>query len=161
LRIAVVTALSLALAIAIEPPRPVERIQLPAAIAIGTFSGSMLFSTLAGRLPRLHIVAPASVLVARVGFFGLWAANEEVVWRRVVLGELLGAGVVPAFAASTVGFALVHRTRRGVHLCTGGVFGLLYLATGVLASSIAAHWAYNVLVADIVDRDRLRAEAPP
>jgi membrane protease YdiL (CAAX protease family) len=161
LRIAVVTAVSLALAIAVEPPRPVERVPLPAAIAIGAFSGLILFSTLAGRVPRVHVGATALVLVARAGFFGLWAANEEVVWRRVVLGELLGSGVVPALAASTVGFALVHRTRRCLHLCTGGIFGLLYVATGVLASSIAAHWAYNVLVADIVDRDRLRAEAPP
>jgi CAAX prenyl protease-like protein len=161
-RVAAGTAVSLALALAVAPPHPAQRLPLPAAVATGGLAGLALFSVAARRLPRLPAVASSvSVLVAKLGFFGLWAANEEVVWRRVALGELLGAGVVPAFAASTVGFALVHRTRRYLHLCTGGVFGLLYLTTGLLASSIAAHWAYNVLVAALVDRDRVRAEVPP
>ena len=73
-----------------------------------------------------------------------------MVWRRVALGELLRAGVVPALAASTVGFALMHRTRRSVHLGTGGAFGAVYLSTGALAASVAAHWTYNVLVGGFV-----------
>ena len=74
------------------------------------------------------------------------AAAEEVVWRRVVLGELLRAGPLAALAGSTLGFALVHRTRQSLHLGTGAAFGGLYLATGALAASIAAHWAYNVFL---------------
>jgi len=161
-RVAVGTALSLMLALAVAPPHPAERVPVPAAIMVGTLAGLALFLAAAGRRPRLPVIGSSvPVLIAKVGFFGLWATNEELVWRRVVLGEFLAAGVLPAFAASTVCFALVHRARRVLHACTGAVFGLLYLATGVLASSIAAHWAYNVLVAALVDRDRLRAEVPP
>jgi membrane protease YdiL (CAAX protease family) len=85
---------------------------------------------------------------------GLFAANEEVVWRRVVLGELLPAGSMPALALSALGFALVHHRSRALHLGTGAAFGGVYLATGALAASIAAHWAYNLLVASLVERAR-------
>ncbi len=101
------------------------------------------------------------MVLGRVAFFGLWATNEEVLWRRVVLGELLSAGMASALAVSTVGFALAHRTRRLVHLGTGGLFASVYLVTGVLAASVAAHWVYNVLVGALLDRSQCEAEAVP
>jgi membrane protease YdiL (CAAX protease family) len=160
-RIVAVTALSLALAVFLSPPRPTGRVAWPAAIALGVLAGLVLFAAAARSRPRLPgYIGSLPALAARVGFFGLWATNEEVVWRRVALGELLATGALPAVAASTVGFALAHRTRRGLHLCTGGVFGGLYLATGVLAASVAAHWAYNLLVAALVAHERASPEPP-
>jgi membrane protease YdiL (CAAX protease family) len=44
---------------------------------------------------------------------------------------------------------------------TGGVFGGVYLATGALAASVAAHWTYNMLVGALVDRALQRAHGPP
>src|SRR5262249_30740830 len=80
-------------------------------------------------------------------FLGLCAANEELLWRRLLLGELLIAGPVAALALSSAGFAIAHRRARLLHVGTGSAFGALYLATGLLSASIAAHWAYNALVA--------------
>ena len=57
-----------------------------------------------------------------------------------------------AVAGSTLGFALAHRARPGLHLGTGAAFGGLYLATGALAASIAAHWAYNVFLLALAER---------
>jgi membrane protease YdiL (CAAX protease family) len=96
--------------------------------------------------------ASAPIVLGKLAFLGLWAAVEEVIWRRVVLGELLRAGAVTALVASTVGFALTHRMRPAIHLTTGGAFGAVYLSTGVLAASIAAHWTYNLLVDAFVHR---------
>jgi membrane protease YdiL (CAAX protease family) len=123
----------------------------PLAVALGACAGLVLFSAITRVRPRLPpATSPASVALGKLAFLGLLATNEEVVWRRVALGELLRAGVLPALVASTVGFALVHRTRRGVHLATGGAFGAVYLSTGALAASVAAHWTYNVLVGAFV-----------
>jgi membrane protease YdiL (CAAX protease family) len=161
-RIVLGTALSLGLLLTLAPDRPAVRLSWPAALAIGWAAGLLLFLAVARRRPQLpRPTRSAPVLLAKLAFVGLWAANEEVVWRRVALGELLGSGAVPAVAGSTIGFALVHRTRRGLHLGTGGIFGALYVSTGVLAASVAAHWAYNVLVGALVERERERAHAPP
>jgi membrane protease YdiL (CAAX protease family) len=159
LRIVAGTAVSLALLFFLAPPRPPARLAWPVAGVTGAWCGVLLFAVLARRRPRFP--PPASrwpVLLGKLAFLGLWAANEEVVWRRVAAGELLHDGVVPALAASTAGFAFVHSGRRTVHLGTGGMFGALYLSTGVLVASIAAHWTYNVLVGGLVDR-RARGEA--
>ncbi|HZQ03617.1 MAG TPA: CPBP family intramembrane glutamic endopeptidase [Gaiellaceae bacterium] len=141
--------------LALSPPRPAVRLPLPAACAAGAGCGLALFGVAARRRPRL-LVAPARwpLFAARLAVLGLWAANEEVVWRRVALGELLPAGVVPALVLSTIGFALLHRARRRLHLGTGGAFAAVYLTTGLLAASIVAHWTYNVLVGALVDRSR-------
>jgi membrane protease YdiL (CAAX protease family) len=93
------------------------------------------------------------LVAAKQCLLGLWAASEEVVWRRVLLGELLFAGAAAALCGSTLAFALAHR-RRGLHLGTGAAFGGLYLASGILASSIAAHWTYNALVGARLERAR-------
>jgi membrane protease YdiL (CAAX protease family) len=67
---------------------------------------------------------------------------------------------MPALAFSTLGFALMHR-RRLLHVGTGGTFGALYVTTGVLAGSVAAHWAYNLLVAGMAeDAGRSRGRPP-
>jgi membrane protease YdiL (CAAX protease family) len=138
------------------------RLSWPAAAALGTASGAALFTAATRRRPLLHVATRSiSLLLARLGFLGLWATNEEVIWRRVALGELLPRGIVPALAASSVGFALVHRARRWLHLGTGSAFGALYLATGALLASIAAHWVYNVLVGGMVDRSRSGGDLPP
>jgi len=154
LRLGVATSVAAACLAALAPPHPDGRLSAAGASAVGLCCGVVLFAVLARARPILG--APGRrlpLLAGRVAVFGLWAANEEVMWRRVALGELLAAGAVPALVASTIGFALFHRA-RSVHLGTGGAFGALYLGTGALAASIAAHWTYNVLVAAAVERRR-------
>ena len=52
-----------------------------------------------------------------------------------------------AFAAATAAFALAHTHGRRSQLVAGATFGGLYLLTGGLWASIAAHVAHNLLVA--------------
>jgi membrane protease YdiL (CAAX protease family) len=147
LRIVAITTLSSVLLIALAPDRPRGRLPWPVACALGTIAGIVLFSVITHNRPRLPaVVASVPLAAGKVAFLGLWAANEEVLWRRVALGELLGVGIVPALVVSTAGFALMHRSRRRVHLATGCMFGTVYLVTGALGASIAAHWVYNLLV---------------
>jgi membrane protease YdiL (CAAX protease family) len=124
------------------------------AAVLGACCGLLLFALLARAFPRLPACDRWPVFAGKLAILALLAANEEVLWRRVALGELLRAGVVPALAASTLGFALLHRARPALHLGTGGVFGALYVSTGTLAACVAAHWTYNVLVAALVERSR-------
>jgi membrane protease YdiL (CAAX protease family) len=113
-------------------------------------------------MPRLSPRrARLRVSLAEQTLLGVWAANEEVVWRRVALGELLGAGVLVALVLSSAGFAVAHRRGCALHLGTGAVFGGVYVATGWLAASVAAHWLYNFLVGTRVDRRRPPAGLPP
>jgi len=138
-------------------PVPTPPVTLPsaAAIAVGCTAGIVLFAVIARRTPRLAgIGRPVPVAVATRAFLGLWAVNEELVWRRFMLGEALRGGMVAALAASTIGFAVVHRARRRTHLLTGATFGGLYVASGSLGAAIAAHWTYNALVAAEVERAR-------
>ena len=101
LRVAAITAVSVALLIALAPDRPPTLVPWPVAVALGTCAGLALFSAIARVRPRLPpATSSASVALGRLAFLGLWATNEEVVWRRVALGELLRAGVVPALAAT-------------------------------------------------------------
>ena len=159
LRVAAITAVSLVLLVAIVPDRPPTRVPWAIAVAAGMCAGVVLFSAITRSRPRLSPVASgAPVALGKLAFLGLWATNEEVVWRRIALGELLRAGAVPALVASTLGFALMHRSRRGVHLGTGSAFGAVYLLTGALAASVAAHWTYNALVGGFV-ADRRPTEA--
>jgi membrane protease YdiL (CAAX protease family) len=160
LRVAAITIVSAVLLFALVPDRPPARVPWPVAAALGVCVGSALFAAITRRRPRL---APATgsvpVALGKLAFLGLWATNEEVLWRRVALGELLHAGFLFALVVSTLGFALVHRTRRGVHLGTGGAFGAVYLATGALVASVAAHWTYNLLIgASVTGR---RSTDPP
>ena len=149
--VAAASCLALGLGLALSPPRPHARVGAPAAVLLGAAAGAALFAAAARRLPALRARdLRARVLFARNGLLCLCAANEEVLWRRVVLGELLVAGPLAALAASSVAFGLAHRRSRVLHVATGAAFGGLYLATGALAASLAAHWTYNTLVASHV-----------
>jgi len=147
-RIGVSILVAVALLLFVSPARPARRAPAPVALFAGAAAGALLFLGAARQIPRL---SPAqtrlSVMFAQQGFLGLWAANEEIVWRRVVLGELLPAGVFVALVLSSFGFAAAHRRRRALHLVTGATFGGVYIATGWLTASIAAHWFYNAFVA--------------
>ena len=141
LRTGATVAASIALLVALAPEQPSVRLPWPAALAVGACAGLLLY--MAGtrrrpRLPRVH--GPVSLLVARHGFLGVWAASEEIVWRRALLGELLARGALAALALSSLAFGLAHRARRGLHFGTGAAFGAVYLGTGMLSASIVAHW---------------------
>jgi ABC-2 type transport system ATP-binding protein len=135
--------------------RPLDPTLHPAgeALAFGCIVGAACFLLLARRrispsafaaLPRRRLFARGVVLTAK-------SAEEEAVWRALVLGVLARPfGAPTALAVSTVLFAAAHVERLGrracAHLATGALFGLAYLATGRLLAAIAAHCAYNVLV---------------
>ncbi|MCZ7589502.1 MAG: ATP-binding cassette domain-containing protein [Gaiella sp.] len=126
---------------------------LPEALAVGCIAGVAAFLVLARRwvtasslaaVPRPRLVARVVVLVAK-------SAQEETIWRALVLGLLVPAvGAAAALAVSTVCFAAAHVGLLGrralAHLATGASFGLAYLATGRLVAAITAHATYNVLV---------------
>jgi membrane protease YdiL (CAAX protease family) len=152
LRLLTGTIVALVLVLAVPAPVPARRIASPFAVVAGIAAGALLYAVaVRARFGATHPL-PRSVRTARLAIFGVLAANEEVVWRRVGLGLLLPRGLLIAVAGSTLAFALAHRRRRGLQLLTGAMFGGVYVATGSLAASIGAHWAYNELVA--------RARAP-
>ena len=123
------------------------------ALALGVLAGGAAFVALARRrvaassfaaLPRERLLARGAVLIAK-------SAEEEAIWRTLVLGALVHPlGAAGALAVSTVLFAAAHVGRLGRrawwHLATGATFGLAYLATGRLIAAIAAHGTYNILV---------------
>jgi membrane protease YdiL (CAAX protease family) len=153
IRIAAGTALAVSLALALEPPEPTLRIPHTLAMLAGIVVGGALFAAAARCRPSLRgRRRPTPLLVVRHLFLALCATNEELIWRRVLLGELLVAGPVAALALSSAGFALAHRRARLLHVGTGSAFGGVYLATGCLGASIAAHWAYNTLVGGLTER---------
>jgi membrane protease YdiL (CAAX protease family) len=154
IRLATVTALAVTLRLALSPPQPPLRAATAAAVALGTAVGAVLFGVVARQRPSFANASSPRV-VARQLFLGLCAANEEILWRRTLLGELLPMGAVAALVVSSASFAVAHHRSRLVHAGTGLVFGLLYLATGALAASIAAHWVYNACVSSLL------ARAPP
>jgi membrane protease YdiL (CAAX protease family) len=146
------------LLVLVSPAEPAPRVGIPGAALAGVVAGLLLYVAVARRRPYIPPLVPPALAACCV--LVVAAASEEVVWRRVVLGELLRAGPVAAAAGSTLGFALVHRTRQGLHLGTGATFAGLYLATGALAAAIAAHWVYNVLLLTLAERS-VSKEAPP
>jgi membrane protease YdiL (CAAX protease family) len=148
-RVATTTGLALALLLALSPPHPRTRTGEAFAVALGMAAGAALFAAVLRRRPGAAPLGAAPATLARSLFLGLCAANEEVLWRRLLLGELLPAGGLAALAVSSAGFAVAHRGARPLHLATGVTFGALYLATGALGASIAAHWVYNALVASV------------
>src|SRR5262249_12767200 len=152
-RIAAGPALTVSLTLVLEPPRPGRHVCMPLALGAGLIAGTALFVTASRRRPSFRgRRARKSVVVCRQLFLGLCAANEELLWRRLLLGELLVTGPVVALALSSAGFAIAHRRACALHAGTGSAFGAVYLATGFLGASIAAHWAYNTLVAGLFER---------
>jgi len=152
MRLAAGIALAVGLTLVLAPAEPTARVWPPAACAAGALAGVILYAGVTRRRPYVPLPLPAAV--AAFAVLVVAATGEEVVWRRVVLGELLRAGPLAALAGSTLGFALVHRTRQLLHVGTGAAFGGLYVVTGVLAASIAAHAAYNVLLLSLAERRR-------
>jgi membrane protease YdiL (CAAX protease family) len=157
LRLALAAVVAVALLVLVAPAEPPPRIDPVWALLTGVVSGVLLYLAVARRRPYIPPRVPAAV--AACGVLVVAASSEEIVWRRVVLGELLRAGPLVAAAGSTLGFALAHRTRQYLHLGTGAAFAGIYLATGALAAAVAAHWAYNVLLLTLAERTR--REAPP
>jgi membrane protease YdiL (CAAX protease family) len=151
-RVATATLLAVSLGLALSPPQPRARLSTAAATAFGAAAGIVLFTVAVRRPPAIAHLGAGAALVSRQLFLGLCAANEEVLWRRVLLGELLPAGGLAALAVSSAGFAAAHRRARPLHGLTGLTFGGIYLATGVLTASIAAHWAYNAFVGSLAER---------
>ncbi len=130
----------------VSPARPSAHLAAERGLAAGTLAGLALYLFVARRRPSGPTGTTMPFAVASCALLGIAAAGEEVVWRRVVLGELLRSGPVLALAGSSLGFAFAHRARPWLHLGTGAVFGGVYLATGALGACIAAHWVYNVLL---------------
>lgn len=126
------------------------------AVVVGGGAGCLLFVALAGRaafvrrrlrppLPRRRSLGGSLVLLGR-------AVGEEVAWRGFLLGAVeRRLPPLVALAATSALFAAAHANVRGpqrlVHVATGLVFGGVYLLTGRLAAAVAAHAAYNGLVA--------------
>jgi membrane protease YdiL (CAAX protease family) len=78
---------------------------------------------------------------------------EEIIWRGVLIHGMIahaGWAVVPAVALSSISFGLNHYYfgLRNIVLKTafGAVLGALLLISGSLATPIAAHLAFEVLV---------------
>lgn len=136
-----------------SPPMPRAHGLAALAPLEGAGAGLLLYVALVRTRPRAPLrVARVRIAVCKYIILGVLAANEEVVWRRVVLGELLRAGSLAAVAGSTLMFALAHRARPALHLGTGLTFGAVYAATGALAASVGAHWVYNSLLAAFGER---------
>jgi membrane protease YdiL (CAAX protease family) len=155
------SATAVVLLLAVSPPVPSGRLPAMAGVAAGVAVGVLLYVVVSGRPPaRPARLASLPLALATALFLAVVAANEEILWRRVVLGELLRIGPAAALAGSTLGFALAHRSRPGLHLLTGSVFGALYLATGALAAAVSAHWVYNLLLLWLADRRRSVAVPP-
>ena len=123
------------------------------ALTFGCLAGGGGFLLLAHRpiavsaisaLPRARLAARSVVLVAK-------SAEEEAIWRSLVLGSLVPPlGPLGALASSSALFAAAHVGRLGrrawTHVATGGFFGLAYLVTGRIVAAMAAHSTYNLLV---------------
>jgi len=157
--------LTVAGAAALVAPRvsPLDRTLHPAreALAFGCVVGAVTFLVLARRwitasafsaLPPRRLLARGVVLTAK-------SAEEEALWRALLLGVLVRpVGAPAALVISTVLFAAAHVGRLGrrawAHLLTGGLFGVAYLATGRLLAAVAAHGTYNVLVGVTPATDR-------
>jgi ABC-2 type transport system ATP-binding protein len=138
-----------------------------AAAPLGICAGTIMFAALArtGVSPAALAAVPRARLLARSVAVTVKAAHEEAVWRGFALGLLVGPmGRAGALVVSTVLFAAAHVNRLGaraaLHLATGVVFGLAYLATGRLAAAIGAHATYNVLIgAGLLSRTDLSESA--
>ena len=123
------------------------------ALTLGVVSGAVLFVALARRrFPRAALGRVGRRrLAARSVLLAVKSAEEEALWRGVVLGNLtLVLGRAGALAVSTALFGAAHvrhqRAAAVAHIATGSVFGLAYLATGRLLAAVAAHGVYNLLV---------------
>jgi ABC-2 type transport system ATP-binding protein len=123
------------------------------ALTFGALAGTGLFFLLARKpLPASSLaIVPPRRLIARSLALAAKSAQEEAIWRGLVLGMAVGPlGRPAALVLSTGLFAAAHVGRQGraaaTHLVTGGVFGLVYLETGRMHAAVTAHAGYNALV---------------
>lgn len=122
------------------------------ALSFGCLTGTLAFALLARRRidPARLVRLPRRRLAARIAVLGAKSAQEEALWRALLIGVLLPFGCLAALVVSTMLFAAAHAGGPGgrawTHLVTGSLFGFAYLVTGRLGAAIAAHGAYNVLV---------------
>lgn len=156
MRVAVSTVVAAVTLVTVDPPRPEPHLRWPFAMLAGAAAGTALFAAV---VRGVRPIRCAPTPPATLAFLALLALNEEVIWRRLVLGEALRGGEIAAVAASTLAFSSMHRVRRATHLLTGLVFGCTYVFTGSVAASVVAHWTYNALVAAALPRARAPAEA--
>ena len=130
-------------------PRPEALLPIRAPLMLGLIVGVGLYVLLSGSL-SVRVRGPD--LAARITYVGARAAYEEALWRLCLLGLLAAAfGPAAGLALVTIAFALSHWPGQGskavVHLVTGSAFGGVYLLTGSFGAAVAAHAAYNGLVA--------------
>ncbi len=146
-RIAAGTVVAVASVLLVPVPAPTGvRLHAVAAVALGAGLGVLLFVALAVSRPRSP--GRAHLTTGQLLFLVGWAAVEEALWRRLLLGGVaLAAGALTGLAVATALFALAHRQGRRTQIVTGGAFGTAYVATGRLGAAIATHVVYNLLVA--------------
>ncbi|MCP9485980.1 MAG: CPBP family intramembrane metalloprotease [Gaiellaceae bacterium MAG52_C11] len=144
----------------VEVPSPTEAaVSLPAAMCLGLVGGVILFAALARQVPPLPTPRPAGRWLVRLTLVVAWAAVEEILWRWLALGVIAAAAGWPlALAASSLGFAAMHRVGKASQVATGATFGTVYLATGRLLAAVVAHATYNVVLAEALARIRPRAQ---
>jgi membrane protease YdiL (CAAX protease family) len=141
-------SLSALVAAAVVPrPEPLAPVRVP--VALGLALGIGLYVLLSG---SLSVRVRTRRVAARIAYVGARAAYEEALWRLCLLGLLAAAfGPAAGLTLVTIAFALAHWPRQGakaaVHLVTGTTFGVVFLGTGSFAAAVAAHAAYNALVA--------------
>jgi membrane protease YdiL (CAAX protease family) len=138
-----------AVSLAVVHPERDEQWPSLVGLVVGAAAGAALVVALSGCRPRL----PPAGLVPFV--IVVSAVAEEAVWRRLVLGTLADrSGPMPALAASTVAFAVAHRSGRRVHVATGAVFGGLYVLSASLVCAASAHIVYNLALSGMVPSER-------
>ena len=133
-----------------HPPAIVAFVPWSLAVPLGAALGIVLFVGIARCTPR----PPMALVLVLV--LSASAVAEEIVWRRLLLGELAQrSSALPALAAVSALFAFTHRSRRLLHAGTGAAFGGLYLLSGSLVAVCVAHAGYNLSVAGMA-----RASSP-
>jgi membrane protease YdiL (CAAX protease family) len=149
-RVRVVVWFLAAVAAAFAVPRPEPLVDVGgASFVLGVVVGVSLYAALSGS-PSVTVRAPG--VAARIVYVAARAAYEEALWRLCLLGLLAAAfGAAAGLSLTTAAFALSHWPRQGpraaVHLLTGTTFGSVFLVSGSFAAAVAAHVAYNALVA--------------
>jgi ABC-2 type transport system ATP-binding protein len=152
--------------VAVDPP--LTRLPALPSLLASLGAACLIFLVLSGQahLWRRPARRRVAALTVKGVYLTMTSAAEEVFWRWLVLGGLAPVvGLVPAFLASTVGFALAHGVRRAdvvaVHLATGAAFGTVYVVTGRIEAAILTHAVYNWLVVVAIESGapavRLRA----
>ena len=150
-----VSIVSLAL---VHPPCPSGRLPVEHQPVVGVAVGMFLVVLITMHRPAFG-TAIANLRRCRTWLLAMLACNEEIVFRRLVVGELLPWGMAAAISGATILFAVAHREHSGVHLVTGAVFCTTYLATGGILCVAVAHWVYNALTdARMVLTERQRAQ---